>query len=441
MIKKHIQSILLLIEYIDANKDMFDSPKELFAAFVRRLYSGTIGDDGLDPSNLYWIPSSPRIVAGHIGRLTRFTDFMHEKGLGARLNEIRTATPHEERLAYAAWSRKNQNDFLGHIEDKHIGVTAKQAREIKGRFRFSTTGSSVPSFPSHKFEDLYFKGYGKTKDRRITLRDRLILLLMHFAGLRCSEALLVWITDVFEDHKDSDIAVVRVYNEVVGLAPFENSSSRKKSGKKRLQFLKEKYNRIPREYMSNTEHLGWKTKTLKNTDGYLDVYFFPIDFARVFMSLWREYTRYRAELDVNHPYAFVSFHKQYIGRPYTYSSFMQNYASALRRIELEPNKTDGLDPHGHRHNYARRLISAGISPFYIQKCLHHASIESQLVYTDPDASEVSDALTLATSGLNLDDANKKIRTNLEWKNLLEHGFNDIDPQGLFSGKNPKFKRK
>src|SRR5690606_13490964 len=55
-ISKHIQSIILLIEFMDANKSMFNDPEDLFRVFVRRLYSGTVGDDGLDPSGLYWIP-------------------------------------------------------------------------------------------------------------------------------------------------------------------------------------------------------------------------------------------------------------------------------------------------------------------------------------------------------------------------------------------------
>lgn len=54
-ITNHIQSIRLLIEFMDANEGMFDEPEALFAGFVRRLYSGTIGEDGLDPSGLYWI--------------------------------------------------------------------------------------------------------------------------------------------------------------------------------------------------------------------------------------------------------------------------------------------------------------------------------------------------------------------------------------------------
>lgn len=45
------------------------------------------------------------------------------------------------------------------------------------------------------------------------MRDQLILLLLHGGGLRESEALSIWITDVFID--DENIALVRVYSETV----------------------------------------------------------------------------------------------------------------------------------------------------------------------------------------------------------------------------------
>ncbi len=41
----------------------------------------------------------------------------------------------------------------------------------------------------------------------------MILLLLHGGGLRESEALSIWITDVFID--DENIALVRVYSETV----------------------------------------------------------------------------------------------------------------------------------------------------------------------------------------------------------------------------------
>ena len=145
---------------------------------------------------------------------------------------------------------------------------------------------------------------GGAKDPRVALRDKLIVLLMHATGLRVSEALLLWVTDVFEDPSDPDRAIVRIYNEIEGKAP-EGWKSRK-GIKTRKAYLQEKYARIPRQEMQKTPHLGWKSKTLDHKDGYLEAYFFPQEFARIFMLLWRQYLFFRASLECHHPYAFIS---------------------------------------------------------------------------------------------------------------------------------------
>ncbi|MDO2952873.1 MULTISPECIES: gamma-mobile-trio recombinase GmtY [Aeromonas] len=434
-ITNHIQSIRLLIEFMDANEGMFHDPEELFAGFVRRLYSGTIGEDGFDPSGLYWIPASTGTINRHIGNLTNFTNWLSDKGLAKPLNTLRTATRHEERIQYAAWFRRNQNDFLGHIKDTSVNTTVKRARSIKGRTPLAKTNDDAIAFPTGKFEDFYMKGLGGAKDPRVALRDKLIVLLMHATGLRVSEALLLWVTDVFEDPSDPDRAIVRIYNEIEGKAP-EGWKSRK-GIKTRKAYLQEKYSRIPRQEMQNTQHLGWKSKTLDDKDGYLEAYFFPQEFARVFMSLWRQYLVFRASVECHHPYAFINFDSRYLGNPYTYNSFNQNYAAGLRRIGLEPDKSVGLDPHGHRHNYGRRLTDAGVDPLIRKKCLHHASLESQVPYTMPSSAKVSEALSQATQQLQLQSDKPTNQASFDWKELAQHGFEDLDPDGYFTGKNPR----
>ena len=111
---------------------------------------------------------------------------------------------------------------------------------------------------------------------------------------------------------------------------------------------------------------------------------------------------------------------------------------ALKRIGLEPNKAVGLDPHGHRHNYGRRLERAGLNPLVIRRCLHHKSLESQVPYTRKAQQEISDELNQAT--LQLANPESKVKA-LDLKELVEHSFNDIDPQGYFTGKYPKLRVK
>lgn len=431
-----IQAVSLLLDYMEANRGLFDDPKLLFQTFSKRLYTGTIGEDGLDPSGLYWVPSSTSNVNKHIHRLTAFTDWLANKHGTASMNPLRDATPHEQRLNYAAWYRKNQNDFLGHIEDKTVNKTIRKARTIKGRTPLIKTEDDAIAFPERHWEDFYMNGIGGASDPRVALRDKLILLLMHGGGLRESEALTLWVTDVFEDPYNPDSAIVRIYNEIDGKAPSDLEVRSKNQN--RETYLKEKYARIPRQRMKGTAHLGWKCRVVDHRDNYIQVQWFPTDYGKVFMSLWKNYQKYRASIDCHHPYAFISFHHSAFSNPYTINAFHDNYANGLKRIGLEPNKAEGLDPHGHRHNYGRRLERSGLNPLVIRRCMHHKSLGSQIPYTGKGQQEISDELTQAT--LQLANPESKVKA-LDWKALVEHGFDDIDQQGYFTGKHPKLRGK
>ena len=436
VIKGFLQAVSLLLAYMEANKDLFSDPKMLFQTFAKRLYSGTIGEDGLDPSGLYWVPSSTGNVNKHIYRLTAFTDWLAKKQGSEPMNPLRDATPHEQRLNYAAWFRKNQNDFLGHIEDKSINKTIRKARTLKGRTPLTKTEDDAISFPEKHWETFFKEGMGGAKDPRVALRDKLVLLLMHGGGLRESEALTLWVTDVFEDPYNPDNAIVRIYNEIDGKAP---NGWRSHSGTQtREAYLKEEYARIPRIRMMGTQRIGWKNKLSDNKDNYIQVQWFPTDYSKVFMLLWKNYQKYRASVECHHPYAFISYHHSAFGEPYTLNAFHSSYAAGLKRIGLEPSKAQGLDPHGHRHNYGRRLESSGLNPLVIRRCMHHKSLESQTVYTGKSQQEISDELTNAT--LQLANPASKVKS-LDWKTLVEHGFEDIDPQGYFTGKHPKLRGK
>lgn len=436
VIKGFLQAVSLLLAYMEANKDLFSDPKMLFQTFAKRLYSGTIGEDGLDPSGLYWVPSSTGNVNKHIYRLTAFTDWLAKKQGSEPMNPLRDATPHEQRLNYAAWFRKNQNDFLGHIEDKSINKTIRKARTLKGRTPLTKTEDDAISFPETHWETFFKEGVGGAKDPRVALRDKLVLLLMHGGGLRESEALALWVTDIFEDPYNPDNAIVRIYNEIDGKAP---NGWRSRSGTtNREAYLKEEYARIPRIRMMGTQRIGWKNKLPDNKDNYIQVQWFPTDYSKVFMLLWKNYQKYRASVECHHPYAFISYHHSAFGEPYTLNAFHSSYAAGLKRIGLEPSKAQGLDPHGHRHNYGRRLERSGLNPLVIRRCMHHKSLESQTVYTGKSQQEISDELTQAT--LQLANPESKVKS-LDWKTLVEHGFEDIDPQGYFTGKHPKLRGK
>ena len=52
------RAVGLLVEYMEANKILFNNLKMHFQIFTKHLCSGTIGEYELDLSGLYWIPTA-----------------------------------------------------------------------------------------------------------------------------------------------------------------------------------------------------------------------------------------------------------------------------------------------------------------------------------------------------------------------------------------------
>lgn len=436
-LSKYVDAIKLFLEYMAANLNCFITPHSLFEAFTSRLYTGTINEEGLDPSGLYWLPNRPSVTYAHIRALTNFSDWLVENHNAKPMNPLVITDSFEQRLNYAAWFKKNQHNFLGHIKDKHINSTVRYARSIQGKRALGKQKQDAIEFPERYFKSLYFDGLGGTVDRRVALRDQLILLLMHGGGLRESEALHLWVEDVLIDPSNPNSVKVRIYHPENGKAP---NNWRGRSGKTtRAAYLKEKYALSPRNGLMGKKRVGWKCRVTDSKDEYLDVHWFPTNFGEVFAKLWQDYTRFLTGIGRNHPYAFVSFHREHTGNPYTLNAFHDSYRQGLKRIGLKPCKSDGLSPHSHRHSYGRRLRRANVSEIVIKKCLHHSSLESQVVYTTPTIKEVTASLNAATQQLlTQTELVEQISTSIpSWEILTEQGFNDIDPYGLFTGKHPK----
>lgn len=431
--RRHVTSATkLLIEYMEANQQGFSDPRALFQTFATRLYSGTIGDDGLDPSGLYWIPASTSTVTRHLSALKGLTDYLAEHQSVKHMNPLRTASSHDQRVNYAAWYRRNQNDFLGHIQNKAVSETVKKARNVRGRRALSRVDDDSMGFPESLFERFYLDGLGAAQDRRCAVRDQLIVIMMHAAGLRESEALHLWVHDVLIDPHNEGNVIVRIYHPEDGKAPEDWKSRTGKTN--RSAYLRENYALTPNNRRRGTHHVGWKNRLVDHRDNYIQLHWFPTDFGQLFLKLWREHLLYLATIERHHPYAFVSYEKNYIGRPYTLNAFNNNYASALARIGYSMAKVEGRSPHGHRHAYGRRLSRAGVDPIMRKKALHHSSLESQAVYTTPGIADVTQSLMQATERLEkLSLEGPAIKPFSNWNDLVKTGFDDIDPHGLLTG--------
>lgn len=389
-ISRTVLSVKRFLEYLGANKNGLKNPKLLFQSFVRCSYEGTIGEDGIDPLGLYWVPVTAQTTRHSLRALKNLLEWIIERESLTSSSILRPDASPDETLRYAAWFTENQYDFLTRTKVGRRNGKRGEFKSIRGRRPTIHRSSDPLEFPEQAFRTFFENGIGISTDFRSALRDKLIILLLHGGGLRESEALSLWTTDVFLDPQDPECALVRIYHPEDGRAP-ENWRGRN-GQTNRAAYLLEKFGLTPRNKLIGSLHLGWKNSKVDGRDNFIQVQWFPKDYGRLFLRLWQDYMRVLATVTRHHPYAFIAFRKQNFGAAYTRCCFHQNYARGLKRIGRTQNSAEGYSPHGHRHSYARRLVRAGVDPIIRQKCLHHSSITSQDVYTSPTLADVSRTL-------------------------------------------------
>lgn len=442
---KLVQAVGLLIDYTEANHEAFDNPQDLFGTFVQRLYSGTVGVDGSDPSGLYWNARTPQVVRVIVNHLSKFSDWLAGEQGAKPLNPWRHANRAEERLAWAAWHHCRNRSFLAHSMSIDVAsLKVSQARSILLKKTPVIDHESVKYFPADRMHDLLFRGFivpGKQNspriEERLNLRNILITMLLHYGGLRVSEPFHLFLHDVTHDDTDPGSALVRVFHPILGQAPADLLDAKGKPVRcNRDTYLRDKHGLQPRtEYKStHTLHSGWKGNALDSKQHFMHVHWAPIWAGYLFWKLWVFYMAQRGQFNhADHPYAFVTLE----GKPYSIDAYEDAHAAAVKRIGLLPAKALGTSPHGHRHAYGQRLEELRLDAKFLMKALHHKSLESQIVYTEPDRVKLNRAIAAAMTRAEKSEDG----TELAPPDFLDYGFKDVDPLSLLSGKNPKLFRK
>ena len=132
---------------------------------------------------------------------------------------------------------------------------------------------------------------------------------------------------------------------------------------------------------------------------YKQAYWFLPQYGEWFLQLWHRYLVQVARSERDHPFAFINLAREPVGAMYTLTQYNKAHAAACERIGLTVSKALGTTPHGHRHAYGRRLMNAGIDKALIRRFMHHASLESQEVYTQANSREALAALEAAAQRL------------------------------------------
>jgi len=394
--RSYARSIGLFLDYCTAFGSRFlDQPErhKLFKAFADALIRGTV-EDGGDPTGLYWLPRTRNLSGRIVSEVTEFSDWLAEDHGVKPLNPERRASVAEQIVFWRAWRQSSARSLLKHLKSAgHSGRrlhSRTDARMVNVRgSKPATPQGDKRAFPDQLFPDLLRNGFRRpVRVAWTTLRDQLIALLLHEGGLRLSEALHLWIDDVFVRHEDPASAVVRVYHPREGLRAYEDPVTGNSRTVTRAEYLRLAYGRAPLTELPGRKAVGWKEPLLTNaTEKYMTVFWWSDDGARAFLEAYYRYVQLRPHVD-KHPYLFIAEG----GEPMGIRAYEKVHAAAVRRIGLAAAKNSGTTPHGHRHAYGLRLRRAGIPRKVRQVAMHHKSAFSQDVYTEADAAEVEKTL-------------------------------------------------
>ncbi len=386
--EKLVYAAKLFVEYSSENLDLGDENWRIFRNFRNALISGTINPDSfIDPTNLYWLPASIRDCNYYITLLSDFFDWV-SRDSNSPANSFNPAyggNLFDQQIAMHAHRHRRSKAFLGHSwSNQHSG---NKTRLIGGERSPKVLPERPPMFPEERFEELLFKGF-RVGDRW-DYRGMLITLLMFGGGLRVSEPFHMFIADVQPHWDDPTNAFVAVHHPSLGYAPNEWRNAGNRRGSRR-EYLAAEFGMTPRHLVRGKIHAGWKQPAL---DGhwFMQVYWFPEIFGRWFMQIWALYMEQIISVERMHPYAWINI-SQNQGKIYTIDQFQNALKNAVERVGLIFGKVWGTTAHGSRHAYGQRVRRAGIDSIIIQRLMHHTSPESQLVYTQPQASETMTAL-------------------------------------------------
>ncbi|MBR9971815.1 gamma-mobile-trio recombinase GmtY [Magnetospirillum sulfuroxidans] len=392
---RHIGS---LIEFMDARwRDYL--PLERRTLFMQHwvdaLVMGTVGPDGDDPSDLFWLPKSAAEVRRSLQTVTAFGDWLAESRGIRPLNPERQASLSEQIVFWRGWAKRKDSSLFAHLRSAGRAYEqSRVAREITVRKQSAyheNPANETKRFPEESILPLLRDGFSSRPPhlRWTILRDQLITILLHFGGRRISEVLQMWIGDVQPHPSDPTRCVPWVHHPSDGYAEYRDPKTGATGQIRRDEYLRLVYGRAPLTAATGRRRVGFKNPLLTHRNA-LRTFWSDAAADRVFWSLYLLYIQSRPKVS-RHPYLFVTP----AGDPMTRAGFEKVHAAAVRRIGLIPAKRLGTTPHGHRHAYGSRAAKRGVSSKALQVAMGHRTPASQETYKGPLLGEIAEEMEAA----------------------------------------------
>lgn len=372
---------------------------DAFGRFLHDLRGGTIREDD-DPSGLWWEPLSAANVRITAQRVAEFGDWLALSGEGDSINpKSRAASGAERVLAMRSFAISKSGSMMAHAKSlaKNRASSAK-AREVASPGRRSVALPEIAAFPLDGVKELLFEGFEIERHKddsrlwmRYNLRDMLITLICLYGGCRMSEAMHLWVDDVFESPLNPESCKLLIHDPEDGLVEFTHPLTGVQSSTSRLDYL----NRFccgkrPLTQETGRRRAGWKGNLITNRERKaFEVFWIDPEAGALFRKLWRLYLRKKRPPQENTPWAFLTKD----GQPMGPAAYGDSLRAAVKKIGFTSAKWSGTTPHGLRHRYGQWLNDLAVDQKLGQVAMHHKSVSSQAVYRSVSSESVAEALS------------------------------------------------
>lgn len=364
-----VRSIGLFYDYYVLKKGCPTTDVAGFRKLIKQFYEAR----RYGCSSLLWQPVRRNTAGGDVYTVSEFSDWCSANFGHIAINPVEkklfsNLTKREKRSHLAGQKHKDDGDKLIHLKPS---TEAGQGIVYKRLFKPAPANkaSGPKSFPPEFIEALLAA--------IPSIRDKLYFLLLFFGGLRISEPVHLFCTDI-RIEPDGGARLVLGHPEL-GVYDWFDENKRKRFGT-RATFLKERYGMGPRSRIGSKHPLfsGWKGRVHSDEKrAESEVHWIREDARLVFARLHAQYMRTtRGVLPDTHPFYFVNQD----GDPCTLQSMHKSFERAIKRIGLSYSQP-GVNPHGPRHYYGYYCASIlRLSIEVTNKMLGHKEVSATQVY-------------------------------------------------------------
>jgi len=343
------------------------TPKLLPLHFENFVEARIFGD-----KELGWKPVQSTTANMDAEYVSRFFDFCSAMFGTPPLNPREEYTPTWGQRMGELHNRCN-TDLLNHLK--------KSTLRMRRRFRFKNPdggGNRSSCYPTPQ-QVRNMLTYSK-------LRDRMLWFLLAYGGIRVSEALNLYVTDILLE-PDGNCKILLKHPSVGRDTRYVNGRDTMIT---RKEFLGQ-YGMTPRNLLAQNHplHSGWKGMMFDNqAERYAIVHWLVPSLGKEFVKMHMEYMHYRVKAGNKHPYYFISLKGNDFGNPLKMGNVRLQFSKLCKKLDI-PSHNGANHIHSLRHFYKWASTSIGGISLLDQRIrMHHKSIDTTANYGTPTLEEM-----------------------------------------------------